>query len=187
VIVLCGDYEKKEWCHLEWRAVLDLIKKRRDDDIMFFRADEADIPGVYSIDGYVPTDAFSAAEAATLKRNGYNPRDYYQRQPELKKALDMIGDGFFSPGNPDLFKPLLDALLNHGDQYLLLADYADYVACQEEVSRLYLDQDEWSRRAILNAAGMGKFSSDRTIAEYAREIWQVEPVEVPVNCKILHR
>jgi len=61
------------------------------------------------------------------------------------------------------------------------------VACQEEVSRLYLDQDEWSRRAILNAAGMGKFSSDRTIAEYAREIWQVEPVEVPLNCKILHR
>ncbi len=129
----------------------------------------------------------TAAEAATLKRNGYNPRDYYQRQPELKKALDMIGDGFFSPGNPDLFKPLLDALLNHGDQYLLLADYAAYVACQEEVSRLYLDQAEWSRRAILNAAGMGKFSSDRTIAEYAREIWQVEPVEVPVNCKILHR
>jgi len=129
----------------------------------------------------------TAPEAATLKSNGYNPRDYYQRQPELKKALDMIGDGFFSPGNPELFKPLLDALLNHGDQYLLLADYAAYVACQEEVSRLYLDQDEWSRRAILNAAGMGKFSSDRTIAEYAREIWQVEPVEVPLNCKILHR
>ncbi len=129
----------------------------------------------------------TAPEAATLKRNGYNPRDYYQRQPELKKALDMIGDGFFSPGNPELFKPLLDALLNHGDQYLLLADYAAYVACQEEVSRLYLDQAEWSRRAILNAAGMGKFSSDRTIAEYAREIWQVEPVVVPLNCKILHR
>ena len=75
----------------------------------------------------------------------------------------------------------MDALLNQGDRYLLLADYASYIACQEEVSALFLDQDEWTRRAILNAAGMGKFSSDRTIAEYAEEIWNVHTEEVTAN------
>ncbi|HEY6871466.1 MAG TPA: glycogen/starch/alpha-glucan phosphorylase [Geobacteraceae bacterium] len=123
----------------------------------------------------------NAEEVAALKDRGYNPREYYSRQPELKLALDMIAGGAFSPGNPDLFKPIVDALLNQGDQYLVLADYASYVSCQEEAARLYLDRDEWARRAIRNSAGMGRFSSDRTIAEYAAEIWDVHTEEVTAN------
>jgi len=120
----------------------------------------------------------NADEVAALKRGGYNPREYYNRNRELKQVLDMIAEGYFSPEDPGLFRPVVDALLNQGDQYCLLADYASYVECQERVSELYLDQDEWARRSILNTAAMGKFSSDRTIAEYAREIWGVEPVPI---------
>jgi starch phosphorylase len=113
-----------------------------------------------------------------LRSRGYNPREYYERIPALKKVLDQIAGGEFSPENRALFKPIVDALLNQGDRYMLLADYASYVDCQEEVGRLYRDRDEWARRAILNTAGMGKFSSDRTIAEYARDIWGVETFAV---------
>lgn len=115
-------------------------------------------------------------EIVELRKVGYNPREIYHRSPDLKKALDMIGDGSFSPATPDLFKPLVESLLDHGDSYLILADFASYQACQSEVGRLYLDPSEWTRRCILNTAGMGKFSSDRTIAEYARDIWNVKPV-----------
>jgi starch phosphorylase len=118
-----------------------------------------------------------ADQVADLKRKGYNPREYYHRLPELKQAIEMIADGVFSPEAPDLFRPLTDSLLNQGDPYLVLADYEDYIRTQEEVSRLYLDKDEWTRRSILNAAGMGKFSSDRAVAEYAREIWGATPVK----------
>jgi starch phosphorylase len=118
-----------------------------------------------------------ADQVADLKRKGYNPREYYHRLPELKQAIDMISDGVFSPEAPDLFRPLTDSLLNQGDPYLVLADYEDYIRTQEEVSRLYLDQDEWTRRSILNTAGMGMFSSDRAVAEYAREIWGATPVK----------
>ena len=120
----------------------------------------------------------NAEEVQELHRRGYNPREWYARNAELKKVLDMIAEGYFSPGHRDLFRPIVDTLLNQGDYYMLLADYASYIAAQEEVSRLYLDQDEWARKAILNCAGMGKFSSDRTIADYARDIWGVEPMEV---------
>ncbi|WP_306535961.1 glycogen/starch/alpha-glucan phosphorylase [Geobacter sp.] len=120
----------------------------------------------------------NAVEVEDLRRRGYNPLDYYHQNAELKKVLDMISAGHFSPGNRDLFRPLVDTLLIQGDHYMLLADYASYVACQEEVSRLYLDRNQWTRKAILNCAGMGKFSSDRTIADYAREIWGVKPLEV---------
>jgi starch phosphorylase len=117
-------------------------------------------------------------EVSALRSGGYNPRDYYYRIPELRRLIDMISEGAFSPESRDLFKPIVDALLNQGDQYMLMADYASYIASQEEVSELYRDQDEWARRSILNAAGMGKFSSDRTIAEYARDIWGVETFAV---------
>jgi starch phosphorylase len=113
-----------------------------------------------------------------LRGRGYNPREYYDRIPALKKVLDQIAEGKFSQGNSDLFKPIVDALLNQGDRYMLLADYASYVACQEEVVKLYRDCDEWARRAILNTAGMGKFSSDRTVAEYSRDIWDVKNLAV---------
>jgi glycogen phosphorylase len=123
----------------------------------------------------------NSEEVAALKDRGYNPRDYYSRQPELKQVIDMIAGGAFSPGNPDLFKPIVDTLLNQGDRYLVLADYASFISSQEEVAKLYLDQDEWVRRAVRNSAGMGKFSSDRTIAEYASEIWGVHTIEVTAN------
>jgi starch phosphorylase len=123
----------------------------------------------------------NAEEVAALMKSGYNPREYYFRQPELKQVLDMIAGGAFSPTQPDLFRPIVDALLDRGDRYMLLADYAAYVACQEKAGRLYRDRDEWARRSILNAAGMGRFSSDRTIAEYAEDIWGVQTEEVNVS------
>jgi len=116
----------------------------------------------------------TADQVTSLKKAGYRPQDYCQRNPELKQALDMIGNGSFSPGQPDLFKPIVETLLGL-DHYLLLADYASYIATQDEVDKLYQQPFEWARTSILNTAGMGKFSSDRTIAEYAREIWGIQP------------
>ncbi len=119
----------------------------------------------------------TAEEAANLARN-YNPWDWYNGNGELQQALDMIGSGFFSPDRPERFRPVFDALTANGDRYLLLADYAAYIDCQEQVDALYRDIDLWMRKAILNVAGMGYFSSDRTIGEYAEKIWNVKPVKV---------
>jgi starch phosphorylase len=116
-------------------------------------------------------------EATNLSRHGYNPWDYYHGNGELRQALDMIGSGFFSPDDHARFKPIFDTLTHHGDRYLLLADYAAYIACQDAVDALYRDPQEWTRKAILNVAHMGKFSSDRTIGEYAKQIWDVKPVK----------
>lgn len=116
----------------------------------------------------------TAAGVAELKDKGYDPYSYYSSDPELKRALDMIGGGFFSPGSPDEFRDIFRGLTEWGDQYMALADYSGYVKCQESVSLLYKDRGEWTRRAILNVASMGKFSSDRTIREYAEEIWGVK-------------
>jgi starch phosphorylase len=120
----------------------------------------------------------TAAEVSALRARGYNPREYYNNNRELRRVLDMIASGYFSPWAPELFTPLAESLLNLGDYYMLLADYAAYVACQEKVSELFRQKDEWARQAILNCAGMGKFSSDRTIDQYAREIWGIEPVNI---------
>ena len=129
----------------------------------------------------------TAAEVAELRTRGYNPKEYYNGNPELRRVLDMISSGFFSPGAPELFTPITDSLLNLGDHYMLLADYASYVSCQEQVSELFQDKAEWARRAILNTAGMGKFSSDRTIEEYAREIWGIKPVDIRPGTAELQR
>jgi starch phosphorylase len=118
----------------------------------------------------------TAPEITTVRRNGYRPWEIYNTDGELKQALDMIAGGYFSPGAPGLFKPVFDALTGYGDRFMLLADYASYIACQERVDALYHDQEAWSRRAILNIAGMGRFSSDRSILEYADKIWNVQPV-----------
>ena len=118
----------------------------------------------------------TAEEVAARKTAGYNPWEVYGSDPELRQALDMIAGGHFSPNAPHQFRPVFDALTAHGDHYLVLADYASYIACQERVDRLYLDADAWAGRAILNVAGMGKFSSDRTIREYAERIWHVKAV-----------
>lgn len=107
-----------------------------------------------------------------LRREGYNPWDYYNANDELKKALDQIRDGFFSDGDKKLFEPIINALLHEGDYFMVLADYEAYVNKQKEVSELFKDQDEWIRKAILNTANIGKFSSDRTINDYNDEIWK---------------
>jgi glycogen phosphorylase len=112
-------------------------------------------------------------EACDLVSRGYNPRAVYDAEPEIKEALDSIGRGDFSPGEPGLFRPLVDSLLDGGDRFLVLADFARYRACQEIVGRTFRDQAAWTRKSILNVAGMGRFSSDLTIAAYAREIWRV--------------
>ncbi|NBQ85822.1 MAG: glycogen phosphorylase, partial [Methylophilaceae bacterium] len=112
-------------------------------------------------------------EVAKVRADGYNPWDYYHANAELKQVLDMIANGFFCVEEPDRYRAIFDNLLNKGDHYLLLADYASYIETQEAVSALYQDQEEWTRRAILNVARVGKFSSDRTIGEYAKNIWKV--------------
>jgi len=119
----------------------------------------------------------TADEVLKLRQN-YKPREWYNANQELKQILDMIASGHFSPDSPDLFRPLVESLLDGGDYYMLLADFSAYIATQNSVGRLYLDRDEWLRKSILNTAGIGKFSSDRTINEYARDIWGVLPQEV---------
>ncbi|MFV0423543.1 glycogen/starch/alpha-glucan phosphorylase [Oleidesulfovibrio sp.] len=118
-----------------------------------------------------------AHEVAEKRRNGYNPREFYENDPELRRVVDMIGSDFFCPDDSGLFRPIFDSLMNHGDFYMLMADYRSYMDAQSAVSALYLDQKEWVRKSILNAANMGKFSSDRSVMEYARGIWNVEPLE----------
>ncbi len=112
-----------------------------------------------------------------LRQRGYNPWEYYHSNSELRQVLDMIRNGYFSPEDHSRFHPLIDSLTHGGDYYMLLADYTDYIACQDRVDALYRDPEEWDRKAILNVANMGKFSSDRTVREYAEEIWDVKPVK----------
>jgi starch phosphorylase len=118
-----------------------------------------------------------------LKRDGYNPYNYYSRNPELTQVIDMIKTGYFSRHHADLFKPIADSLLHHGDTFMLLADYESYVKCQETVSAVYRDKQKWTRMSILNAAHMGKFSADRTIDEYAKGIWEAKPVPIKIPAK----
>lgn len=113
-------------------------------------------------------------EVEALKQKGYNAYDYYNSNPELKQVVDQIQNGFFSPSNPDEFKDIADILLKY-DRFLLLADYESYIKKQEEVSATYQNQAKWLEMAIMNIATSGKFSSDRTIIDYGKDIWGVEP------------
>ena len=115
-------------------------------------------------------------QVADIRAAGYNPWDYYHANAELRQVLDMIASGFFSVDEPDRYQAIFDALLHKGDHYLLLADYASYIATQDDVGILYKNQEVWTRRAVLNVARVGKFSSDRTIMQYAEHIWKVKPV-----------
>ena len=117
----------------------------------------------------------TAEEVEQTRKSGYQPKDYYKSNPELKQALDMIKDGYFAPNHPQIFSPLIDSLLNHGDHYRVLADFSDYLATQKKVDDLYLDPEAWTRKSIINSANMGTFSSDRSIREYCRLIWGIEP------------
>ena len=117
-----------------------------------------------------------AADVTQLRAKGYQPRDYYNANAELKHALDQIGSGHFSPEEPGRFQPIVQSLLEQGDRYMLLADYAEYVLAQERVDALYADPRAWTRTAILNISAMGPFSSDRAIGEYAKNIWNAKPI-----------
>ena len=114
-------------------------------------------------------------EVQALRHSGYQPMRYYDSTPGLKAVLDAIAGGQFSPAEPGRYRALIDSLLWGGDHYLLLADYAAYVAAQAQVDELYRQPEAWCARAIANVAGMGVFSSDRTIREYAQQIWHIEP------------
>jgi starch phosphorylase len=117
----------------------------------------------------------TAEGVVRLKAEGYRPRSVYDSNPELREAIDLIDAGHFSNGDRDLFRPLVDSLLTR-DDYMLLADYQSYVECQHGVSEAYRDQSEWTRMAVLNCARVGRFSSDRSIREYCRDIWHVKPL-----------
>jgi starch phosphorylase len=116
----------------------------------------------------------TAAEVVQTRAAGYNPRAYYESNAELREAIDLMADGFFSNGDREMFRPLVDSLLTR-DDYLLLADYQSYVDCQGRVSDAYRDQTNWTRMSIVNAASVGRFSSDRSIRDYCRDIWNVTP------------
>jgi starch phosphorylase len=121
-----------------------------------------------------------ADEVVKLKKSGYNPREIYEKNEELKRVIDMIASNYFNRNEPGIFKPVVEGLLNY-DYYCLFADYTSYIETQEKVSRLYSNQTEWAKKSILNSARMGKFSSDRSIKEYAEKIWKVKPMKVDVD------
>jgi starch phosphorylase len=120
-------------------------------------------------------------EVEDLRTAGYNPQTIYNQNEGLKAAMNLIATGHFSHGNRELFRPLIDSLLYH-DPYMVLADYQSYVDCQQKVGELFQDPSRWTKMAICNAARMGKFSSDRSIADYCRKIWKVKPL--PVELKL---
>ena len=118
------------------------------------------------------------ADEVAASRGWYNPRWHYDNQPETRAALDLIFSDHFSRNEPGIFAPLRDTLLTHGDYYMHLADLASYLEADERLRGLYADPESWARKAILNVASSGKFSSDRTIAEYAADIWHAKPCPV---------
>ena len=117
-------------------------------------------------------------EVRELKLRGYRPQEVVEKNASLREVLDFIASGALAGGDRDLFRPLLERLL-HDDRFLVLADYPAYVDCQEKVSALWHDQRAWTRKAILNVARMGKFSSDRSIRDYCEQVWRIKPVKVP--------
>jgi starch phosphorylase len=119
----------------------------------------------------------TAEEVERVKREGYRPADYVDGNADLRAVLALIGSGRFSRGDSEVFRPLVENL-TQSDPFLVLADYAAYVACQERVSAAWQDAENWTRMSILNTARSGKFSSDRAIDEYCKEIWKVQPVTV---------
>jgi len=118
----------------------------------------------------------TAQQVVDLKEKGYVPRDIYKSDPVISEILDQIASGVYSNGDRELFRPIVDSLLN-SDPYMLLADFPSYLDCQERVTDAYRHQDQWTRKSILNVARMGKFSSDRSIRDYCRNIWNATPIE----------
>lgn len=122
----------------------------------------------------------TAEEVLSLQSRGYDPMEYYRATPELKEVIDRIGSGYFSNGDKELFKPLVDSLLFH-DTYMLFADFQSYCEAQAKVDETFRDQERWTRMSILNVARMGKFSSDRAIREYCTDIWKANPVTIDLD------
>jgi len=122
----------------------------------------------------------TADEVERVKREGYRPADYADRNAALREVLDLVARGHFSRGDREVVRPLVENL-RQSDPFLVLADYADYVACQERVSAAWQDPERWTRMSILNTARAGKFSSDRAIREYCDEIWNVQPVKIALD------
>jgi glycogen phosphorylase len=122
----------------------------------------------------------STDEVLALKTKGYNPYEYYNSNAELKQVIDQISSGYFSFGDKNLFRPIIDSLMQH-DEYMLFADFQSYMDCQDRVDAAYKDQQQWAKMSILNVARMGKFSSDRSIRQYCQEIWKAEPVEIEMK------
>ncbi|MEX0330204.1 MAG: glycogen/starch/alpha-glucan phosphorylase [Puniceicoccaceae bacterium] len=122
-------------------------------------------------------------EVEALRERGYNPYEHYFNDENLRAIVDWIGSSYFTPGEDGVLAPLKHSLLEGGDPYLVLEDFADYVKAQERIDTAFRDRDNWMRMAILNTARVGKFSSDRTIRQYAEEIWNLQPAPVPVNGK----
>ncbi|GIW22807.1 MAG: hypothetical protein KatS3mg068_1814 [Candidatus Sericytochromatia bacterium] len=108
----------------------------------------------------------------------YNPKDFYKNNLKLQRVIDLIAEGYFSRHEPSLFKPIIDSLLHQGDKFFVLADFQSYIECQQKVSKEYLDQELWTKKSVINVAKIGKFSSDRTIEEYVKEIWNLKKVHV---------
>jgi glycogen phosphorylase len=117
----------------------------------------------------------TAAEVENTKQNDYRPKEFYLENNELKLAIDMIQEGFFCPENPGVFHLIVDSLLNQGDRFMVLADFESYCQAQQKVEEEFRNTDLWTQKSIINSVNMGKFSSDRTISEYARDIWDVKP------------
>jgi len=122
----------------------------------------------------------TAEEVAEQWSRGYRPRDLYEGNDELREVIDQIGAGVFSGRDKSLFQPLVHSLLEY-DPYMVLADYPRYVTCQEKISNTWKDQERWSKMAVLNVARTAKFSSDHVIGQYARDIWQAQPVQVEMD------
>ncbi|MEW5838704.1 MAG: glycogen/starch/alpha-glucan phosphorylase [Pseudomonadota bacterium] len=119
----------------------------------------------------------NASEVAQLKHDGYRPHEFIERNPELRAVLDLIASGHFAHGDKDVFRPLVENL-SWSDPFLVMADYASFIACQEQVDQAWMDSENWTRMSILNTAYSGKFSSDRAIAEYCEQIWDVPAVAI---------
>jgi starch phosphorylase len=115
------------------------------------------------------------ADEISRRKAGYQPRSVYEANPSLREAIDAIADGAFSDGDRERFRPLVDSLMTR-DDYMLFADYQEYVDCQQRVSDAYRNRAEWARMSILNAARVGRFSSDRSIREYCQQVWNVTPI-----------
>ncbi|MCI5223828.1 MAG: glycogen phosphorylase, partial [Candidatus Electrothrix sp. AR4] len=123
-------------------------------------------------------------EVTALRESGYTPMDYYEHNEALRSVIDLIGSGIFTSGDRELFRPIIDSLL-HEDQYMLFADYQDYIDCQERIGSLYEDKKSWTRMSILNTARMGRFSSDRSVLDYSNKIWDIQPCPIELKWREL--